>query len=382
MTTLMKPKSRLFFIDNLKALLITLVIIHHVGQAYGATGGSWPISNPERVPALRFLFTLDRSFFMSLFFMLAGYFVPISVDRKGMWKYIKDRLIRLGVPMVFFLVVLYPILGYFLHAHYLGEPIKFWSYYWHLYWNVGIKPLMQAANLGPLWFISLLLVLSIGYVLLHPFTSHLRKLNDYLRARSLNQILLSTIFIIIPLTFIVRLRFPIDQWLNYIIFMVAPADLPRDMAFFILGIIAYRQNLLATTTRKQGYSWLAVGVLLGVFYILFSCYERFFFGGGFSFNALRYDIWETVYCMGMCMGLIVLFREVFNWSNAFWGMLAEDAFAVYLFHFPIVIMVQYFFVTLNIGPLSKFFMVSLIAVPLTFFMCHWIRKIPGMKRII
>ena len=75
-------RPRLFFIDNLRIPLIALVVAHHVGQAYGPTGGWWYFSEPARAAVLGAFFTVNRSFFMSLFFMVSGYFLPMSFDRK------------------------------------------------------------------------------------------------------------------------------------------------------------------------------------------------------------------------------------------------------------------------------------------------------------
>ena len=37
------PANRIFYLDNLRIVLTILVIAHHVGQAYGPTGGYWPV---------------------------------------------------------------------------------------------------------------------------------------------------------------------------------------------------------------------------------------------------------------------------------------------------------------------------------------------------
>lgn len=72
----MQPDSRprLFFIDNLRIGLIALVVAHHAGQAYGPTGGWWYFMEPARAGILGAFFDVNRSFFMSLFFMISGYF--------------------------------------------------------------------------------------------------------------------------------------------------------------------------------------------------------------------------------------------------------------------------------------------------------------------
>src|SRR5574340_439625 len=105
----MTDKRRLYYLDNLKVFLIVLVIAHHVGQAYGTTGGAWFYSYPgERVKALENFFGFNASFFMGLFFFISGYFSPRSLDRHGVGKFIGDKLLRFGVPLLFAAFVMTP----------------------------------------------------------------------------------------------------------------------------------------------------------------------------------------------------------------------------------------------------------------------------------
>ena len=88
----MNDKERLHYLDNIKVFLIILVVIHHVGQAYGSTGGSWYYSYPdERVRSLGLFFLFNASFFMGLFFFISGYFLPGSFDRHGARKRLRQR---------------------------------------------------------------------------------------------------------------------------------------------------------------------------------------------------------------------------------------------------------------------------------------------------
>ena len=96
------PVIRLFFADKLKTALTMLVIAHHAGQPYGPTGGSWPVSNAVQSPLLGPFFAVNAAFFMGLFFLLSGYFVPGSYRKKGGGAFFKGRLIRLGIPTVIF----------------------------------------------------------------------------------------------------------------------------------------------------------------------------------------------------------------------------------------------------------------------------------------
>src|SRR5438874_6121092 len=91
--------ARLDYLDGLKVVLTALVIAHHAGQAYGPTGGRWPIFEPERAAILGPFFSVNAAFFMGLFFLISAYFLPASFDRKGASAFLRDRFVRLGIPL-------------------------------------------------------------------------------------------------------------------------------------------------------------------------------------------------------------------------------------------------------------------------------------------
>ena len=95
-------KKRLLYLDNLKVCLTVLVIFHHAGQAYG-DGGDWAYhpSNPaEYIPWIWHFFSVNAAFFMGLFFLISGYFVPTSFDKQGTKMFVQKELIRLGIPLL------------------------------------------------------------------------------------------------------------------------------------------------------------------------------------------------------------------------------------------------------------------------------------------
>src|SRR5918997_2539840 len=61
--------GRLPFADNLRVFLTILVVAHHAGQAYGPTGGRWPVFEPQRSSLLGPFFSVNAAFFMGLFFL-------------------------------------------------------------------------------------------------------------------------------------------------------------------------------------------------------------------------------------------------------------------------------------------------------------------------
>ena len=146
----------MYFVDHLRAVLLIFVVLHHVAMVYGASAPYYyvepPFVDPNGFKALLIFALTNQAWHMGAFFLLAGYFTPRSFDRKGSVTFIKDRLIRLGIPLVVYLFVLNPIaeLGVYLMPSELtgitGNPT------WDIYPDL--------IGLGPLWFVAMLLTFS------------------------------------------------------------------------------------------------------------------------------------------------------------------------------------------------------------------------------
>jgi hypothetical protein len=67
-------QGRLVFLDVLRVLVISMVIIHHVAQAYGPTGGFWPVRDAATSEWFRPFYTVNAAVGLGMLFLIAGYF--------------------------------------------------------------------------------------------------------------------------------------------------------------------------------------------------------------------------------------------------------------------------------------------------------------------
>ena len=77
--------SRLLYIDNMRTLVITLVVLVHISLTYGPVG-PWYYYERTELPStypLGFFVSFNQAFYMGLFFMIAAYFILPSYSRKG-----------------------------------------------------------------------------------------------------------------------------------------------------------------------------------------------------------------------------------------------------------------------------------------------------------
>jgi hypothetical protein len=133
------------------------VLVVHLNVTYGPVG-PWMYHNPQApdIFTSAFLTVLDAigiACGMGFFFFIAGYFTPRSYDRKGSVSFLRDRLMRLGIPWLVYMLLLQPLVYYIAY----GMPISFWSLF--LLYLHGVGSIAD----GVIWFVELLLFFSILY---------------------------------------------------------------------------------------------------------------------------------------------------------------------------------------------------------------------------
>lgn len=373
-----KATGRLDFVDVLRVFLITLVIAHHAGQPYGPTGGSWPVSDPANSDLLLPFFAVNAAFFMGLLFFLAGYFVPRAYDRRGGGQFLKRRWKRIGVPLAFFAVAVHGPLVYVAES----SGMSFGEYLSSLYAS-GWQNLFIH-----LWFLGHLLAYSLVYV-------GWRRLADRRRAGAprawpvpTHVSILGFVVVLAAVTWVVRGWYAIDEWIALL--WVLPAELahfPQYVALFVLGIMAYRGDWLRRMSTATGFVWLGVGLVssIGLSAFVLLADERkndWIDTGGFNLQSLLYSAWEALICVGLSVGLIVLFREVFRRSHPLLAAMAAATYAAYIVHWLIVIGLQSAIADFQLPALVKFGLVTAGAVVLAFGVGHLSRRVPGLRVVL
>ncbi len=378
-----QPKPRLHYLDTLKVCLTILVVLHHAGQPYGP-GGWWYVPNPERVQALGPFFHTNASFFMGLFFFISAVFLPGSVDRKGPGAFLRDRLQRIGIPLVLGFLTIIPALMYAYYLNFRGGTLSFFPYMVDVFFGAGGKPAgwtgpswpdMQFAHL---WFVEHLLV----YGLLYAGWRALRRGAPVAQTESEppgHGAILLYVLALTAVNAVVRIWYPIDRWIGILGFIQAEiAHLPQYASLFVLGLVAARKGWLHSLKASTGYTWLAVG--LGAVALRWA---EFAFGGiGLYTIPGAILLWENLVCVGLVLGLLTLFKEKVNRRSAVWDWLSANAFAVYIFHVPVLAALEYAVLNTGWGPWAKFLVTGAVAVPLTFALSHLLRKLPLLRSIL
>jgi peptidoglycan/LPS O-acetylase OafA/YrhL len=173
----------------------------------------------------------------------------------------------------------------------------------------------------------------------------------------------------------VRIAYPIDRWVYVFgFFRVAFADVPRDLSFFVLGLIAYRRQWLPSFTSRTGRMWLAVAGVLAVLIAAYDLALHDLFPIGEPAWGTLYVFWESLFCCAACIGLLVLFRDKVHAAGKLARALGKSQYAAYILHVPVILAFQYAILNVSMPPLAKFAIVTLVSIPATFAISYVVRK--------
>jgi glucans biosynthesis protein C len=112
--------ARLTYVDDVRSLVIFLVVMLHSSVTYSGLGGWYIVENKSDSidPVSKAVFGLFNSFnqawFMGILFFFGGYFAAESLARKGSLQFIKDRLLRLGLPLLVYVFAIDPLMLYYI----------------------------------------------------------------------------------------------------------------------------------------------------------------------------------------------------------------------------------------------------------------------------
>ncbi|SHJ36128.1 Acyltransferase family protein [Nocardiopsis flavescens] len=373
-------RPRLLYLDNLRTALTVLVVLHHAAIAYSNVP-RWYYRETATDPSgtlLDLMLVLNQAFFMGAFFLIAGLFVPGSYDRKGARRFLAERLLRLGVPLLAWLLVLRPLVtaGDYAQAREAaareGAALPYAEYY------------LASFSPGPMWFVEVLLVFSVLYLLWRRTAGRGRDAERSAPAavRAPGAVAVAGFVAGLALAgYVWRIWLPMDA---SVLGLPTPAYLPQYAALFVVGLVAARSGLaegLSVRAGRAGFAAAAAAAAAMVLLIVGSSGGTEFLGGG-TWQSLAMTAAESVLAVGVIVGLLVLFRERFDRQGRLGRFLSGHAFTVYLIHPVVLVALGHALGGVQAPAVAKFALLAALALPLCWLLALPVRALPGARRVL
>jgi len=374
--------SRVFFVDYLRAAIITLVILHHLAVVYSATTAFYylePTSDYLTLVVLVVFELLNQAWFMGFFFLISGYFSPSSFDRRGSKRFVKDRLIRLGIPLLIFSFLLEPLAVYLGLSHMPASLLA----------KAGITPSLTWQNYvrfigpGPLWFVAMLLIFDLGYAAYRLAYANRKTAIPLTESTSSPTCRMVGAFILLLAlaSWLVRIVVPVG---TYVAFFPTLGYLPEYLSFFGIGIMASGKNwfrdVSSSIAKRVGIVALVATVVL--FPIALTGGDAHFLGG-VTWQSAVYSVWDSIFAVGTSLAVIVFFRRFFDRDGALRDFLYKHSYTVYIVHVLVIMgLTAIVLQGIMLYPLLKFTLAAVITVPFCWGVAYLVRKIPLANRVL
>ena len=335
--------TRVHYIDNLRWITISLLILYHACMAYNTWGEKNYIFFKDIKP-LAFVVVLISPWFMPLMFLLAGISASYSLAKRGYGSFIGERFKRLGIPLVIGLIINTPILSYIAditHNHYKGNFIQHYVIFYSRF--TDLSGYNGGFAMGHLWFLLVLLVISLLSCIVIRFLPQKK-----------NVLIAAGIFLAVAATVAFDVKSLGKPLITY-------------LCCYLLGFYVFSKPDLIK--RLTGFKWELIAIFV-ITSVANATLYVFKIGPVFLKNICNYSSFVSGIPALMCIG-----HSYLNKTNTLFSKFAKISFDFYIVHFPVVVLSQYFLSLTGMNIVLNFILTLVIAYPVTYFICVLVSKV-------
>jgi len=354
-------------------MVIAFVVMHHLAVTYSGFG-SWYYVEATQLSTLStiwfaFYLSFQQGYILGVLFLIAGYFVAGSYDRKGFDRFTRGRFWRLIIPTLIYMVAITPFIEYVE----LGNPYT------------GFSLTGFLSGTGVMWFAVALF----GFSLVYGVERMISRIPAPAPGKKQLELSLANALILILVISVSAFLIRIVQPIGTSVLNMQLCYFASYIALFLVGIIAYRNNMFARISYRTGKRWLISAFVLGfpawLALIIFATLagDTAALMGGLTWQSAGFSLWESFVAVAMSIGLIAVFREKLNHQSTLARKLSQNSYAVYMFHPMIIVEVTLLFSGVILYPVAKWLVLCIICVPLCFAATYFVfRRIPLLKDVL
>jgi surface polysaccharide O-acyltransferase-like enzyme len=377
-----KAKARNAALDRTRTFLTLVVLIHHAVIPYTYFGHT----DPKSWPGFDAVVLATDSFFMAMFFFLSGLFVWPGLAHKAPQIFLRDRLLRLGLPFAIAAFTIIPI-AYYAIALRQHPDIDFAAFWWK---TITVGPWPS----GPIWFVWVLLVFDLLAMLLYRTSPKLLDPINRMSLRGYDHPAEFYLFLV-AVTAVVyvpaRVYFGPSHWFEFGPFDVQANRVLLYAAYFFIGAgvgaANFDRGVLSADGRLAKSSWgwafatlIPYCLLWGLIYV-----KREILGNPPvlpNWYEASYGLLFVAFSAAILFAILAYFLR---FKQSGWSILdpmQPDAYGMFLVHYPIVLWLQYWLFDFDLPAIVKAVVAFVLTVALSWAATVALRRIPGARRVL
>ena len=381
-TAVPKVGTHNLVLDRTRTFLTVVVVFHHSVIAYTYFGHT----DPKYWLGFDMVVLATDSFFMAFFFFLSGLFVWPSLAHKAPRTFLRDRLLRLGLPFLIAAFTIIPIAYYAIELR--RDPDLGFSAFW---WKTVTKGPWPS---GPLWFIWVLMVFDLAASVLYRISPHLLDPINRISLRAFARpadffvfLVLVTATVYVPLL----VYYGPSYWFQLGPFDVQASRVLLYAAYFYIGagvgaahldrgllspdgqLAKSRWGWIVVTLISYCLLWVLIGIrreVLGNVAVLPQWHKALY---GFVF---------ACFSAAILFAILAYFLRFKRSGASVLDPMQPNAYGIFLVHYPIVLWLQYWLFNFDIPAIAKALIAFLLTIALSWVVTRALRHIPGAKSVL
>jgi peptidoglycan/LPS O-acetylase OafA/YrhL len=321
-------RNRIHWVDNLRTIMIFLVVLYHAGGVYSLMFTSfWLVADPTTSDVVGILNVILDVTAMPTIFFISGYLIPMSLKNKTGWAFLKSRFKRLIVPWIVAVLTLIPLYkAIFLYSR--GLPQEHWTTYFP-FSNGFISQ-------SWLWFLPVLFSFNVLYVLLS-------RLNIRVPNISLKGAVITTLLIGFAYSVGTGLVLGFRSWSKTPLIDFENEKLLVYFMIFLLGALCFRQKVFEGKPKSKtmytvisSIAWIPITV--HIFSRVFWVLSGLSLGGLVSPFVDRLIWWLVFDFSVLCMVYLMVqsFWRYLDRPGRIWAELNGNSYGVYITHVIVI----------------------------------------------
>ena len=377
-----KAKARNLSLDRARTFLTLVVLLHHAVIPYTYFGHT----DPASWIGFDVVVLATDSFFMAMFFFLSGLFTWPGIARKAPSVFLRDRLLRLGLPFAMAAFTVIPIAYYAIALRHDPE-LSFAAFWWR---TVTVGPWPS----GPIWFVWVLLAFDMTASVLYRVSAHLVDPGNRISLRGFTQpavfwLLLTAVSIIVYVPSL--LYFGGSRWFEFGPFSVQASRILLYFAYFFIGASVgaanFDRGILSADGQLPKNRWLWVGVTLIPYCLMWVMIyvKREILGNPDPqphwYQAL-YGTFFVLFSASILLAILAFFLHSKSPGPNLLDRMQADAYGIFLVHYPIALWIQYALYDYEWPAIAKAAIGFVLTVILSWGLTAALRKIPGASHVL
>ncbi|WP_456769863.1 acyltransferase family protein [Bradyrhizobium sp. USDA 3650] len=377
-----KARARNLSLDRARTFLTLVVLLHHAVIPYTYFGHT----DPASWAGFDVVVLATDSFFMAMFFFLSGLFTWPGIARKAPSVFLRDRLLRLGLPFAIAAFTVIP-LAYYAIALRHDPGLSFTAFWWK---TITVGPWPS----GPIWFVWVLLAFDLTASLLYRVSAHLVDPGNRVSLRGFDQPTAFWLLLVVVTTIAyvpALLYFGGSKWFELGPFSVQASRILLYFAYFFIGVSVgaanFDRGILSAGGQlpKQRWLWVIATLIPYCLMWVMIYIKREVLGNPDPQPHWYQAIYGTFFVLfsgSILLAILAFFLHQKSPGPNLLDRMQADAYGIFLVHYPIALWIQYALFDYSWPAIVKATIGFVLTVMLSWGLTAGLRKIPGASHVL